>query len=483
MNQQTILIVDDEESVRYSFKRLLQDYSVAIDEAKNGEEALHFLTKKNYALTIIDINLPDISGLELLKKIKAIDPKQIVLVITAYGTTETAIKAIQLGAYDYILKPFDIPAIKKSIEDALKSSRLMYTQVSITPVENGHLEVDRLIGKSLEMQEVYKMIGRVASSDINILLRGESGTGKELVARAIYQYSKRSHKPFIEVNCAAIPENLLESELFGYEKGAFTGANRRKIGKFELANEGTIFLDEIGDLSLLTQSKILRVLQEGTFERLGAEQTIQVDVRVIAATNRNLEKLIEEGKFREDLYYRLKVITITLPPLRLRKIDIPELVNYFLKKHSILTDKKEYQLSPEALKEMQAYDWPGNIRELENIIKRAIVLSKDRIITPQMIKEEFSKQKQKTRSEIPTTTFMKFFTEIKEKYSGEMYDKILSEIEKDLIIYTLQETKGNQVKASKMLGISRMMLRDRIAKYKISGSYIIDDKDDQGDDE
>ncbi len=263
------------------------------------------------------------------------------------------------------------------------------------------------------------------------------------------------------------------------KKGLLPVQIAEKIGKFELANGGTIFLDEIGDLSLLTQSKILRVLQEGTFERLGAEQTVQVDVRVIAATNRNLEKLIEEGKFREDLYYRLKVITITLPPLRLRKIDIPELVNYFLKKHSRLTDKKKYQLSPEALKEMQAYDWPGNIRELENIIKRAIVLSKDQVITAQLIKEEFSKQQQKVKSEATPPNFTKFFNEISEKHFGKMYDKILSEIEKELIIYILQETNGNQVKASKMLGISRMMLRDRIAKYKISGSYIVDDKESE----
>ncbi len=473
MNPNRILIVDDEESVRYSFKRLLQGDALPLDEARDGKEAISQLTKKHYALVILDINLPDISGLTLLKQIKEIDPKQVVLIITAYGTTETAIEAIRLGAYDYILKPFDIPTIQNTVKEALKSSQLMHTQVSIESSEDISEEGDQLIGKSQEMQEVYKMIGRVAGTDINILLRGESGTGKELVARAIYQYSKREQKPFIAVNCAAIPETLLESELFGYEKGAFTGANRRKIGKFELANGGTIFLDEIGDMSLLTQTKILRVLQEGTFERLGAELSVAVDVRVIAATNRNLEKLIDEEKFREDLYYRIKVITITLPPLRFRKADVPELAAYFLRKHSHLSDKKKYQFASEALLKMQEYQWPGNIRELENIIKRAMVLSKNHIISAELVEGEFQHIKEGQRTGISSPAITSFFREIKDKSSGTMYDTILSMIEKELIIFTLQETNGNQVKAAKILGISRMMLRDRIDKYNISKSYVI----------
>jgi DNA-binding NtrC family response regulator len=327
-----ILIVDDEESVRYSFERFLNEPGYQVTTAKNGTEALSKYADQSFDLVVLDVRLPDMSGLDVLTKIKSIDPRAVVLMITAYGTTDLAIETTKQGAYDYILKPFDIPAMKKVIEEALNCSYLMRTQVVIEADDNAE-KGDRIIGNSPVMQEVYKMIGRVAGSDVNILLRGESGTGKELVARAIYQHSSRSQKPFLAVNCAAIPETLLESELFGYEKGAFTGANRRKIGKFEQANEGTIFLDEIGDMTLSTQSKILRVLQEGSFEHLGGEQSIHVDVRVVAATNRNLERAIEEGKFREDLYYRIKVVTITLPPLRLRNQDIPDLVTYFLDKH------------------------------------------------------------------------------------------------------------------------------------------------------
>ncbi|MDZ7262273.1 MAG: sigma-54 dependent transcriptional regulator, partial [candidate division KSB1 bacterium] len=354
-----ILVVDDEDSVRYSFERFLNEPGYKIDTASNGAEALTKFSQRPYDLVILDVRLPDMSGLEVLHQLKSLDPKAVVLIITAFGTTEIAIEATKSGAYDYILKPFDIPAMKKLIEEALNCSHLMRTQVVLEPTAEEDKQADRIIGTSPLMQEVYKMIGRVAGSDVNILLRGESGTGKELIARAIYQHSHRSQKPFLAVNCAAIPETLLESELFGYEKGAFTGASRRKIGKFEQADGGTIFLDEIGDMTLSTQAKILRVLQEGSFERLGGEQTIQVDVRLIAATNRNLEKAIEEGKFREDLYYRIKVISITLPPLRLRPQDIPELTNYFLDKHCTLLKKGRLSISPEAIERMKTYHWPG----------------------------------------------------------------------------------------------------------------------------
>lgn len=327
-----ILVVDDEESVRYSFKRFLNSDNYHIDAAKNGAEALSKFRDNSYDLIILDVRLPDKSGIEILKELKEIDSKVVALIMTAFGDTETAINATKSGAFDYILKPFDIPAMKKVIADALEFSRLHQIQSEFENSSISDWNADTIIGNSPVMQEVYKLIGRVAASDVNVLLRGESGTGKELIARAIYQHSNRTNKQFIAVNCAAIPETLLESELFGYEKGAFTGANRRKTGKFELADGGIIFLDEIGDMTLTTQAKILRVLQEGSFERLGGEQTIKVNVRVIAATNRNLERAIEEGRFRDDLYYRIKVVTITLPPLRLRKNDIPALAEYFFRK-------------------------------------------------------------------------------------------------------------------------------------------------------
>jgi len=462
-----ILIVDDEESVRYSFKRLLNEFDYSVHTAQNGAGAIDKFNKETYDLVVLDVRLPDMSGLEVLQQIKALDPKAVILIITAFGTTETAIEAIKMGAYDYILKPFDIPVMKKLIKEALSSSLLMRTKVMLESTGETDKAGDRIVGKCPLMQEVYKMIGRVAASDVNVLLRGESGTGKELVARAIYQHSTRSRKPYLAVNCAAIPETLLESELFGYEKGAFTGANRRKIGKFEQVNGGTIFLDEIGDMTLSTQAKILRVLQEGRYERLGGEQTVHVDVRVIAATNRNLEKAIEEGKFREDLYYRIKVVTITLPPLRLRQEDIPELVNYFLEKHSNLLKKESISISSEAIDRMKGYHWPGNIREVENVIKRAIVLSKANLISDDLISEEFHALTNDVVTPVDVINLPVISKFIYEKYRGTLYEKIISDTEKSLIKQVLKETSGNQVQAAKILGISRVMLRERIEKYNL----------------
>ncbi len=464
-----ILIVDDEESVRYSFERFLDEPDYQVTTAKNGAEALSKFSSQPFDLVVLDVRLPDMSGLEVLNQIKLIDPKGVVLIITAFGTTEIAIEATKLGAYDYILKPFDIPDMKRVITEALNCGHLMRTHVVLET--NGSEEKgDRIIGNSALMQEVYKMIGRVAGSDVNILLRGESGTGKELAARAIYQHSSRSQRPFLTVNCAAIPETLLESELFGYDKGAFTGANRRKIGKFDQANNGTIFLDEIGDMALSTQSKILRVLQEGSFEHLGGEQSIQVDVRVIAATNRNLEKAIEEGKFREDLYYRIKVVTITIPPLRLRVQDIQDLVNYFLDKHCALLKKDRLSISKDALEQMQNYHWPGNIRELENVVRRAIVLCKGNVITDELVNKEFQIVDQLAKVDSADLPNLKDYIGL---YEGQLYEKVMSETEKILLEQVMKEAKGNQVRAAKILGISRFTLRDRLKKYNIQKEVVI----------
>lgn len=467
-----ILIVDDEESVRYSFERFLNEPEYQVITARNGAEALSKHAEQPFDLVVLDVRLPDMSGLEVLTKIKSVDPRAVALMITAYGTTDLAIETTKQGAYDYILKPFDIPAMKKIIEEALNCSLLMRTHVVIEADDKTE-KGDRIIGNSPVMQEVYKMIGRVAGSDVNILLRGESGTGKELVARAIYQHSSRSQRSFLAVNCAAIPETLLESELFGYEKGAFTGANRRKIGKFEQANGGTIFLDEIGDMTLSTQSKILRVLQEGSFEHLGGEQTIQVDVRVVAATNRNLEKAIEEGKFREDLYYRIKVVTITLPPLRLRDQDIPDLVNYFLDKHCASLKKDRISISKEALEQMQSYHWPGNIRELENVIRRAIVLCKGNVITEDLVIEEPQISNVLDLMDAEKMARFPNWKDYITRYEGNLYEKVISETEKILLQQVLKETEGNQVQAAKILGISRFTLRDRLEKYNIQKEVII----------
>ncbi|MGD9898518.1 MAG: sigma-54-dependent transcriptional regulator [Calditrichaceae bacterium] len=466
-----ILVVDDEESVRYSFKRFLNSSDYQIDTAKNGAEALSKFKDNSYDMIILDVRLPDKSGIEILKELKEIDPNLVVLIMTAFGDTETTIKATKSGAYDYILKPFDIPEMKKVIAGALEFSHLHHTNIKSKNPSVSDWNADTIIGNSQVMQEVYKLIGRVAASDVNVLLRGESGTGKELIARAIYQHSNRTDKPFLAVNCAAIPETLLESELFGYEKGAFTGANRRKTGKFELADEGIIFLDEIGDMTLTTQAKILRVLQEGSFERLGGEQTIKVNVRVVAATNRNLERAIEEGRFRDDLYYRIKVVTITLPPLRLRKNDIPALAEYFLEKHCKAEQKDGIKFSNNSMETLQQYHWPGNIREMENVIRRAIVLSKGSVIPDELITEEF---KQASRTETKNDHIPQNVSKEQiEQFSGSLYEQIMSEAEKRLILQVLRETSGNQVRASKILGISRVMLHQRIEKYGIKNEVII----------
>ncbi|MGA1869662.1 MAG: sigma-54-dependent transcriptional regulator [bacterium] len=462
-----ILIVDDEEGIRYSFKRFLNEAGYNVATARNGAEALEKYAEEPYDLVVLDICLPDISGLEVLYKIKTIDPNAIILIITAFGTTDIAIEATKKGAYDYIQKPFDILTMKSTIHQALTYSRLRYTQKTVEEIKADPKPTYTLIGNSPLMQEVYKMIGRVAMSDINILVRGESGTGKELVAWAIYKHSKRSDKAFVTVNCAAIPETLLESELFGYERGAFTGAIRRKIGKFEQATCGTIFLDEIGDMPLSIQSKLLRVLQERCFESLGGEQTIHVDVRVITATNTNLEKLIQEGQFREDLYYRLKGLTITLPPLRARKEDISQLVEYFLTTQCSVLKEGRISISKEAINRLTTYHWPGNVRELENIMKRAIVLCKGNLITEDLVMEEFQVSMQGIGP--PDDGIGKYpdWKKELELYRGSLYEKVMSETEKNLIEWVLNQTEGNQVQTAKILGISRFMLRDRLMKYQL----------------
>src|SRR4051812_43593279 len=325
----------------------------------------------------MDVRMGGMTGLETLRKLRATDAKLPVIMMTAYGTTQTAIEAMKLGAYDYLLKPFDVPKLKEIVHNALKAARDMKRVVSYEPLLESEDYDIGIVGRSQAMQQVFKLVGQLAASDATALITGESGTGKELVARAIYHHSKRSQMPFLAINCAAIPENLLESELFGHERGAFTGAQNQRIGKFEQCNGGTIFLDEIGDMSLPTQTKILRVLQNGSFERVGGNQVVTVNVRVIAATNKPLEKAVADKQFREDLFYRLNVVRVQMPPLRDRREDIPLLVNYFLRKFSAKTPKS---ISAEALSLLERYHWPGNVRELENIIRRALVVAKGEAI-------------------------------------------------------------------------------------------------------
>ena len=467
-----ILVVDDDSSMRYSLNRMLEGQGLGVSLAKNGIEALERFTQDQPDLVVMDIKMPGRSGLEVLREIKERDPKALVILMTAFGTTETAIEAMKFGAFDYILKPFDIPQMRGLVERALEVSRMMKKMVSLPDREETSVAEETLVGSSPAMQQVYKMIGQVAATEVTVLLRGESGTGKEMVARAIYHHSRRGDKPFLPVNCAAIPETLLESELFGHEKGAFTGALTRRVGRFEQCHGGTLFLDEIGDMTPATQAKILRVLQDGQFERLGGSERITSDVRVIVATNKDLEKAIREGTFRQDLYYRLKVVTLQLPPLRERKEDIPELVRYFLQRFRVDVNREVLDISPKALEKLMRYHWPGNVRELENAVKRALVIAKSHSLLP----EDFSLEGME--GEIGPAEHLQLeerlqkmmepvFKELLELSRRGPGTDLMSELEKILIKRALQETKGNQVQAAILLGISRNTLRSKIERYRI----------------
>jgi nitrogen regulation protein NR(I) len=484
-----LLLVDDEADVQYSFRRILDSSEIELTTASSGEEALTVLPRLKPDLVIMDVRMGGMTGLETLRKLRQLDSKVPVIMMTAYGTTQTAIEAMKLGAYDYLLKPFDVPKLKEIVFTALKAARDMKRVVSYQPLlESEDYEVG-VVGRSEPMQKVFKLIGQLAASDATALITGESGTGKELVARAIYHHSRRSENPFLAINCAAIPENLLESELFGHEKGAFTGANNQRVGKFEQCNGGTIFLDEIGDMSLPTQTKILRVLQNGTFERVGGNQVVKVDVRVIAATNKPLEKAVADREFREDLFYRLNVVRIEIPPLRERKEDIRLLVNYFLKKIAQNQKTAPKSISQEALEFLEQYSWPGNVRELENVIQRAIVVTKGEVILPldlpPSILQSLPRPVQSgTPAPTAPTNSVTSTPAIGVAPSGEMdlaaigkllftwargasSLKVIPAVERELIINALAETKGNQVQAAKLLGITRATLRKRVEKFKI----------------
>ena len=465
----TILIVDDDKSIRYSLKRMLEE-SFSVLTAQNGKEALLRIKESSPDLVIMDIKMPGRSGIEILKEMKAFDPKSLVILMTAYGTTETAIEAMKYGAFDYILKPFPIPQMKELVQKAIALRKLMKEEVSYAPELDQQKEEEQIIGSSSKMQEIYKVIGQVAPSDVTVLLRGESGTGKELMARAIYHYSLRSNQPFLPVNCAAIPDTLLESELFGHEKGAFTGAISRRIGKLEQCHQGTIFLDEIGDMSLSTQAKLLRALQEKTFERLGGRETIRVDVRFIVATNKDLEEAMVKGEFREDLYYRLNVVSIRIPPLRERKEDISALTAYFLKKFNRELKKKVVGITPSAMEKITSYGWPGNVRQLENVLKRAMLLCQGEWILDDLLLLEVEEKREPgalQRGKTFEDLLDLLFKELIENPSVREGMDMVSTIEKGLILRTLQKTRGNQVQAALLLGINRSTLRGKMERYHI----------------
>ncbi|MBU2512004.1 sigma-54 dependent transcriptional regulator [bacterium] len=475
-----ILIVDDDDQLRKSFEKLLKEEGYLVNLAASGEAGLESLKKEIPDLVILDVKLPGMNGIDTLKAIQKIDNHLQVIIMTAFGTTDTAIEATKLGAFEYIIKPFDIPEMLSVIERALDTSRFIRTPVCLN-VNTENDAAETIIGQSPSMREVYKSIGRVSSTNATVLIRGESGTGKELVARAIYQYSLRTNKPFQVINCVAIPETLLESELFGYEKGAFTGAAFRRIGKIEQAQNGTVFLDEIGDMPISIQGKILRLLQEKSIERLGGRETIPVDVRLIAATNRNLEEAIEEKSFREDIYYRLKVVTIWLPPLRERKEDIPALVEYILGRKSREMGIVNPGISNDALKSLVNHPWPGNVRELSNTLQQILIFNQGAPIGEEDIQKAIGEKLSEERlhhEKGNETLWQWVHQELTNGGQTKTFNEYVDHFCKILITETLNLTGGNRSKAAKLLGLSRPTLHSKIEKYQLSLKTEVDSASD-----
>ena len=491
-----VLIIDDDNDLRYSLKRVLSGRQYEVLEAASGEEGLIMAEKHCPHVILLDNRMGGMSGMEALQHLRGINPNAMIILMTAYGTTQTTIEAMKFGAFDYIMKPFDLKKILSLTESAIAASSDLdkagkeesAPAVSKEDIEGG------IIGSSSAMQEVFKMIGQVAASDVTVMITGESGTGKELIARAIYQNSLRAQKPYIAVNCAAIPENLIESELFGHEKGSFTGATNQRIGKFERCDGGTIFLDEIGDMALTTQTKILRALQEGEIQRVGSSETIKVNVRMLAATNKPLEEMVKEKTFREDLYYRLNVVRIQLPPLRERKEDVSQLIDFVLKRLARDSKTEAKLISPEALALLNKHDWPGNVRELENLIYRSAVIAQGEMILikdlpqelvravgsapgPKVLKsqsEPVALEEEPLHAVAPAAAetllghlaidpYDAVYADLREAHGI----NILEHAERALIARALQDAGGKQVKAAEILGMTRATLRKRMDQYDL----------------
>lgn len=505
-NAPIILIIDDDDDLRYSLKRVLSGRNYEVLEAASGEEGIEMAQKHKAQVILLDNRMKGMSGMEALQHLRGINPNAMIILMTAYGTTQTTIEAMKFGAFDYIMKPFDLKKILSLTESALSASNDLDRANTASDKAPGISQEDiegGIIGSSPAMQTVFKMIGQVAASDVTVMVTGESGTGKELIARAIYQNSLRSQKPYIAVNCAAIPENLIESELFGHEKGSFTGATSQRIGKFELCDTGTIFLDEIGDMALSTQTKILRALQEGEIQRVGSSETIKVNVRMLAATNKPLEEMVKEKTFREDLYYRLNVVRIQLPPLRDRMEDVPKLVDFVLKRLARDSKADAKSISPEALGLLAKYRWPGNVRELENLVYRSAVMAQgDTILIKDLPQEvinavgsnpliappsndtaatepliEVDAETQSSEPAVAATPksapesigapvldpFDGAYAQLREAQGT----NILEHMEREIIARALKECEGKQVKAAEILGMTRATLRKRIDQYDL----------------
>ena len=496
-----LLVVDDEPAIRALFEHFFANSDIEVVSAESAEQALKVIAKSAPDAVMLDVVLPDGDGLEVFEKIKAIDSQLPVVIMTGGQDGQTAIKAMQQGALDYLVKPLDVRSLNKVVRQALEVRRLMVEPVSIEQTEDAPAIGSSMIGCSPAMQEVFKAIGRVAAQNMSVLIRGESGTGKELVARAIYQNGLRKDKPFVAINCAAIPEALLESELFGHEKGSFTGADRKRIGKIEQCDGGTLFLDEIGDMEAPLQSKLLRVLQEKQFERVGGSETINADVRILAATHQGIEDMCESGKFREDLYYRLNGYTVSLPALRDRESDIELLIEFFRKTANQELGKDITRIAPEAIAKLKEYSWPGNVRQLQSVVHQAIVQSSGSVLLadfiPQLKSRGSNEQTTTTQtnslspSQEPATeepdaettdqndaTISESVADLIQRHclhhSATLYDNVIEEVERELIATILNGCGGNLTEAAKQLGITRTTVRSKVNKLGIGIRKVVE---------
>jgi len=459
-----ILLIEDDASIAGGLKKELQSEGYAVAVAMRGDEGLTLAIEQACDVVLTDLRMPGLSGLELIQQLHAAKPKLPIIMMTAFGTTETAIEATKLGAYDYLLKPFDMGELLDLVAKAVASGRLMSEPLEIGRAPSAQ---SAIIGNSRAMQGIYKEIGRVAATAVTVLIRGETGTGKELVARALYQHSTRAPQPFVVVNCAAIPETLLESELFGHERGAYTGAHTRRVGRFEQANHGTIFLDEIGDMTPGTQVKLLRVLQEKYLQRVGGDERIPVDVRVLAATHRDLEGAMEERQFREDLFYRLSGVTITVPPLSQRAEDIPDLVKYFLHRSAAELSQNSPAIQPDAIAFLQNQPWPGNVRELENAVRQSLLLARGYPVGVEHVQQASARSR---KPAVPADqTIAAYFNELLTRaQSGQpegVRAQMMEDMERELFTRAIELAQGNQAKAARWLGVTRTTIREKLVHF------------------
>ena len=459
-----VLLIEDDRNIATGLQKAMRAIGYEVEVQARGDDGLAQALAESYDVVITDLKLPGIEGLDLVRQLHQAKPKLPIILITAHGTTEIAIEATKWGAFDYVPKPFEVEELLDLVAKAIESSRLMSE-----PVEMGDAASVRtaIVGKSRAMQAIYKEIGRIAATPVTVLIRGDTGTGKELIARAIYQHSDRAAAPFIAINCAAIPEALLESELFGHERGSFTGADARRIGRFEQANGGTIFLDEIGDIDTNLQANLLRVLQEKSIQRVGGKESVPVDVRIIAATHRDLEAAIRERHFREDLFYRLSVMTITLPPLGRRTEDIPDMINYFLRRYGPEVGVASPSITPEAIAFLQSQTWPGNVRELENTVRKALLFARDYTIGVDHVKEIVTKARQPVVT--AQQTHAAYITELMDRVErGEIHNafgKMLADLEPELYAQAIRRTQGNLTKAAQWLGVTRLKMREKLKEF------------------